>query len=214
MSRQWRHISAFLQDTLFMFVFLDDVKSPSCFPSQASAVSRCSSLHPLMWTNTCANILQKLHQLHCHLSADIRCWEDRINIIINFMFRGKTEEFSEKCLFRLRLDAEPRLLRERGKPSPSFPQCWGKKYIPGLTSDPGLVLIYFSKLSSPPRSKYRRDRNAHGNPPWIQGKWFIRQNFCCHKRVSYWIGLHIFYKCWDEDLIQLFLQSRIFNLVH
>ena len=134
--RQWRHICAFPQDTLFMFVFLDDVKSPSCFPSQASAVSRCSSLHPLMWTNTCANILQKLHQLHCHLSADIRCWEDRINIIINFMFHGKTEEFSEKCLFRRGLDAEPRLWeseREReGSQVRHFPNAEVKNISRGL----------------------------------------------------------------------------------
>ena len=144
--------------------------------------------------------LQKLYQLHCDLSANIRWCGDRINIIIHFMFHGNLEECSEKCLFRLGLDSGwAAAATERGggeaKPSPSFPQCWGKKYIPGLTSDPGLVLIYFSKLSSPPR-----DRSVHGNPPWIQGKWFMRQNFCCHKRVSYGRRLHIFDKYWEWRL--------------
>lgn len=172
-------------------------------------VSRClSSLSSLMWTNTCANILQKLYQLHCHLSADIRCCWDRINIIIHFMFHGNSEECSQNCLFRLRLNAAAE--REREGPSPSFPQCWGKKYIPGLTSDPGLVLIYFSKLSSPP--KYRREIEMYTGIP---------REF---KENDLWDRVSVATNGWvielgcinveDEDLIQLFLPSRIFNLVH
>ena len=125
----------FPQDTLFMFVFLDDVKSPSCFPSPASAPVPCvkmpllSSLSTLMWTNTCANILQKLYQLHCHLSADIRCCWDRINIIIHFMFHGNSEECSQNCLFRLRLGCCRE--RERGQVR-HFPNAEVKNISRGL----------------------------------------------------------------------------------
>ena len=49
------------------------------------------------------------------------------------MFRGKTEEFSEKCLFRLRLYAEPRLLREReGSQVRHFPNAEVKNISRGL----------------------------------------------------------------------------------
>ena len=51
------------------------------------------------------------------------------------MFRGKTEEFSEKCLFRLGLDAEPRLLRERereGSQVRHFPNAEVKNISRGL----------------------------------------------------------------------------------
>ena len=166
-----------------------------------------------MWTNTCANILQKLYQLHCHLSANIRCCQDRINIIINIMFHRNPEELSESCLFRLRLDAEPWLRRER--PSPSFPQCWGKKYIPGLTSDPGLVLIYFSKLSSPPRSKYRTEIETHTGIP-LEFKEYDLWDWVS-VATNEWVieaGCIYFINVGDEDLIQLFLPSWIFNLVH
>ena len=49
------------------------------------------------------------------------------------MFRGKTEEFSEKCLFRLGLDAEPRLLGEReGSQVRHFPNAEVKNISRGL----------------------------------------------------------------------------------
>ena len=163
--------------------------------------------------------LQKLYQLHCDLSANIRWCGDRINIIIHFMFHGNLEECSEKCLFRLGLDsgwAAAATEREgAGKPSPSFPQCWGKKYIPGLTSDPGLVLIYFSKLSSPPRSKYRGEIEVYTGIPreFKENDLWDRISVATNEWVIE-VGCISLINIENEDLIQLFLPFRIFNLVH
>lgn len=197
-----------------MFSFLDDVKSPSCFPSPAQD----ALLSPP------PNVDQHLRQhfFNKNFTNYIVIYQTTSGGAMIASILSYTLCFMEILKNVLRsvcLDSDSvwaAAAREReGKPSPSFPQCWGKKYIPGLTSDPGLVLIYFSKLSSPPRSKYRGEIEMYTGIPreFKENDLWDRISVATNEWVIE-VGCISLINIGNEDLIQLFLPSRIFNLVH